>query len=162
MNKKQFISTFVIGLILYAVSTGLSFAGFSKLHAVQQAQNPSTDTGTQSGSQQHFAIDPSVPRTETCPLNGMMYTKQEKEAWEKYRPLAVMIGNHTEARPQSGLSSADVVYEGIVEYGITRFMGVFYCGIAAKTVNLAPVRSARVPYLPWVLEYDALYKHVVS
>ena len=71
-----------------------------------------------------------------------------------------MIENHAEARPQSGLSYADVVYEAVAEGGITRFMGVFYCGIAVRNVNLAPVRSARTYFLPWVLEYDALYNHV--
>jgi hypothetical protein len=39
-------------------------------------------------------------------------------------------------------------------------MGVFYCGIAAASINVAPVRSARTYFLPWVLEYDAAYNHV--
>ena len=39
-------------------------------------------------------------------------------------------------------------------------MGIFYCGIAAAPVNMAPVRSARTYFLPWVLEYNALYNHV--
>ena len=113
-----------------------------------------------SNNQAHFIIDPSVPRTEVCPLNGLMYTKQEKDVWETRRPIAAMIENHVEARPQSGLSLADVVYESVVEGGITRFMGVFYCGVASRNLTLAPVRSARTFYLPWVLEYDALYNHV--
>lgn len=89
-----------------------------------------------------------------------MYTKQEQAIWAKRRPMAVMIENHQEARPQSGLSYADVVYEAVAEGGITRFMGVFYCGIAVRDVQFAPVRSARTYFLPWVLEYDALYNHV--
>lgn len=158
MTKKQFITTMIIGLVLYLTATGLSFAIFSRT-----AGSPLSDVvtvTTDSAGQQHFSIDPSVPRTEVCPLNGKLYTKQERELWEKYRPLAVMIENHVESRPQSGLINADVVYEAVAEGGITRFMGVFYCGVALNSVNFAPVRSARTYFLPWVLEYDALYAHV--
>jgi hypothetical protein len=117
-------------------------------------------TPTPQGSRKHFVIDPSVPRTEICPLNGRMYTKQERDAWEKRRPLAVMIENHADSRPQSGLSRADIVYEAVAEGGIPRFMGVFYCDVAVEGTLIAPVRSARTYFLPWVLEYDALYNHV--
>lgn len=156
MNKQKFIATIVLGLVLYLVATGLSFAGFSYFGK----STGSTPPTAQNGSQEHFAIDPSLPRTEACPINGKLYTKQEKEIWSARRPLAVMIENHEESRPQSGLSKADVVYEAVAEGGITRFLGIYYCGAAAETVNLAPVRSAREYYLPWVLEYDALYNHV--
>lgn len=158
MNKQHYILTGLIGLALYLIATGLSFAAFT---AIAKKANPApTAAANPSGTQQHFLIDPSIPRIEPCPLNGKLYTKQERDIWEKRRPLAVMIENHQEARPQSGLSLADVVYESVAEGGITRFMGVFYCGIAAGSVNVAPVRSARTYFLPWVLEYDALYNHV--
>jgi hypothetical protein len=54
--------------------------------------------------------------------------------------LAVKVENSVDARPQSGLERADLVYEEIVEGGITRFMAVFHCGQSART---GPVRSAR-------------------
>ncbi len=159
MHKQQYIITGLIGLAMYLIATGLSFAGFTMLAKKSAAATtPSTTTG--GGTQQHFVIDPSIPRTQPCPLNGKLYTKQEEAIWQKRRPLAVMIENSTDARPQSGVSYADVVYEAVAEGGITRFMGVFYCGIAAQSVNLAPVRSARTYFLPWVLEYDAAYNHV--
>lgn len=159
MHKQQYIITGLIGLALYLISTGLAFATFTVIAKKSSTAmpNPLTAVG---GSGTHFVIDPSIPRTEPCPLNGKLYTKQERDIWEKRRPLAVMIENHQEARPQSGLSSADVVYEAVAEGGITRFMAVFYCGIAAESINIAPVRSARTYFLPWVLEYDALYNHV--
>lgn len=159
MNRQQFITTSIVGLALYLIATGLSFAGFSYFGPAVPSMR-GTPSSIPGGPQEHFVIDPATPRTEACPLNGKLYTKQEKELWEKRRPLAVMIENHAESRPQSGLSVADVVYEAVAEGGISRFLAVFYCGIAAKSVNLAPVRSARTYYLPWVLEYDALYNHV--
>jgi len=162
MNKQQYIIVSIVGVALYLISTGLSFAGFTYFApSLVKKTFPTLDTANiGANGQEHFIIDPSVPRTEECPINGQFFTKQEKEIWDKRRPLAVMIENHAEARPQSGLSYADVVYEAVAEGGITRFMGVFYCDIAVRNVNMAPVRSARTFFLPWVLEYDALYNHV--
>ncbi|MEK7632080.1 MAG: DUF3048 domain-containing protein [Patescibacteria group bacterium] len=73
-----------------------------------------------------------------------------------YYPVAVMIDNHSAARPQSGLQAASVVYEALVEGGITRFMAVFdYQDVA----QIGPVRSARPYFLQWLAEYDAAYAH---
>lgn len=159
MDKQRFIVTGLIGLALYLIASGLSYGVFTYVGNTPSV-TPVSPTNTAGGNQQHFVIDPSIPRTQACPLNGKLYTKQEEAVWQKRRPLAVMIENHAEARPQSGISLSDVVYEAVAEGGITRFMGVFYCGIAAESVNLAPVRSARTYFLPWILEYDALYNHV--
>jgi len=37
--------------------------------------------------------------------------------------------------------------EAVAEGGITRFMGIFYCGAAADEVKIAPVRSARIYFV---------------
>ena len=153
-KKQQMITTGLLGFALFLIATGLSFALFSYVGKI-----PGLSSLSPLGQQDHFVVDPSLPKTEPCPINGALFTKPEKELWAKRRPLAVMIENHAEARPQSGLSDADVVYEAVAEGGITRFMGIFYCG-AAEPVTIAPVRSARTYFLPWVLEYDALYNHV--
>lgn len=106
------------------------------------------------------------PKTEVCPLNGKLYTKEEKEIWSTRRPLTVMIENHQDSRPQSGLQTADIVYEAVAEGGITRFMGVFYCGqVAGSEANkydVGPVRSARTYFLDLASEYSdyPLYNHV--
>lgn len=157
MKKQQFLMMSVVGIALYLITTGLSFSVFTLIG--NRAGAGATTRDDTKGPQEHFAVDPSLPKTESCPINGANFTKPEREIWEKRRPLAVMIENHAESRPQSGLSSADVVYEAVAEGGISRFMGVYYCG-AATPVTLAPVRSARTYFLPWVLEYDALYNHV--
>lgn len=156
MDKKKITFSIIIGIILYLVSTGISFAVFNSLNIGGTKEVTSPLAGKQSG----FNVDVSGPKTEACPLNGAKFTTAEKEIWETRRPLAVMIENHAEARPQSGLSRVDIVYEAVAEGGITRFMGIFYCGAAAKNLTLAPVRSARTYFLDWVSEYDALYNHV--
>jgi hypothetical protein len=160
MKKPNLIISGLIGIAIYLIATGLSFVLFSNSSISLAGKPKPTPTPTGKTTQKHFAIDPSIPRTEPCPLNGQLYTKQELDIWKTRRPLAVMIENHAEARPQSGLSYADVIYEAVAEGGITRFMGVFYCGVAAENTLVAPVRSARTYFLPWVLEYDALYNHV--
>ena len=76
-----------------------------------------------------------------------------------------MIENHSDSRPQSGLQTADVVYEAVAEGGITRFMAVYYCGILQGSPNkydLGPVRSARTYFLDLASEYAdfPLYAHV--
>ncbi len=114
------------------------------------------------GVKQLVAVNPSEPKNQVCPLNGLSYTATEKSLWDKRRPLVIMIENHDQARPQSGLSSADVVYESVAEGAITRFMAVFYCDIASVDLSVGPVRSARTYFLDWASEYGKypLYTHV--
>ena len=75
----------------------------------------------------------------------------------KTRPYAVMINNLGVARPyQSGLQDAYMIYEFIVEGGITRYLALF------KDVNvdrIGTIRSSRHYYLDYVLENDAIYVH---
>jgi hypothetical protein len=57
------------------------------------------------------------------------------------RPLlAVKVENSENARPQSGLEAADIVFEELVEGGITRFMALYHSALPAE---VGPVRSAR-------------------
>lgn len=74
------------------------------------------------------------------------------------RPVtAVMIENSTDARPQSGLGQAGVVFEAIAEGGITRFLTLFQ---DTAPDNIGPVRSARPYYVEWAMGFDAAYAHV--
>lgn len=151
MNKK--ILGFSLILATYFISTGASYALFSQETKKEVVVSPPVST------QKGLAFDDSLPKTESCPLNGAMYSKQQREWWEEHRPLGVMIENHEESRPQSGLSSADVVYEAVAEGGITRFLAVFYCQDAK---HIGPVRSARTYFLDLISEYgeSPLYAHV--
>lgn len=73
------------------------------------------------------------------------------------RPFAVMIDNHPDAWPQSGIDEAEYVFELLVEGGITRLMAIFR---SADTEEIGPVRSARPYFLHYAAEYDAVYAHV--
>lgn len=73
------------------------------------------------------------------------------------RPYAVMINNISVARPlQSGLQDAYIIYEIIVEGGITRYMALF---LDADTARIGSIRSSRHYYLDYALENDAIYVH---
>ena len=77
---------------------------------------------------------------------------------DKRRPFAVMINNVGVARPlQSGLQDAMIIYEMIVEGGITRYMAVFNQN--ATTERIGSIRSSRHYYLDYALENDAIYVH---
>jgi len=147
---------FIIAIILCIVSTGISYYLFSqnapKKVIITQPSVKKLADGT-------VQFDQTLPKTESCPLNGVLYSKQQRDWWEHHRPLGVMIENHQDARPQSGLSFADVVYEAVAEGGITRFLAVYYCQDASV---VGPVRSARTYFVDWVSEYGEypLYAHV--
>lgn len=75
----------------------------------------------------------------------------------KSRPYAVMINNIGVARPlQSGLQDAYIIYEIIVEGGLTRYMALF---MDQNTERIGSIRSARHYYLDYALENDAIYVH---
>lgn len=75
----------------------------------------------------------------------------------KTRPIAVMINNIGVARKyHTGLQDAYMVYELIVEGGLTRLMAVYK---DATTAKIGSVRSSRHYYLDYALESDAIYVH---
>jgi len=75
------------------------------------------------------------------------------------RLVGIMIENHVDARPLSGISRAQVVYEAAVEGNITRFLVIFPAHVDSTKVG--PVRSARPYYLDWISEYGgAMFMHV--
>lgn len=68
----------------------------------------------------------------------------------------VMIENSPDARPQSGLTQADMVFEAIAEGGITRFLALYQ---ESQPEYLGPVRSARPYYLDFLVSFDAAIAH---
>lgn len=156
MSKNKLIVT-LFALGLYFISAGASYLFFSGKVSQGAATSPlPVPTAGVNGT---LVFDDNLPRTESCPLNGALYSKQQEVWWGKHRPLGVMIENHQEARPQSGLSGADIIYEAVAEGGITRFLAIFYCQDAGQ---IGPVRSARTYYIDFVSEYAdyPLYAHV--
>lgn len=74
------------------------------------------------------------------------------------RPVTgVMIENSLDARPQSSLDQAGVVFEAIAEGGITRFLALYQDN---EPTYIGPVRSVRPYYIQWAMGFDAPLAHV--
>lgn len=69
----------------------------------------------------------------------------------------MVIENHPDARPQSGLSQADLVYETVAEGGITRFLAIYQ---TRQAQNIGPIRSARTYFADIANELGAVFAHV--
>jgi Protein of unknown function (DUF3048) N-terminal domain/Protein of unknown function (DUF3048) C-terminal domain len=87
---------------------------------------------------------PTVPSTPTptpkpklWPLTGL---PAAADAQIGRRPLNVRLPNDPNARPQYGLNKADIVFEMIVEGGVTRFSAIFQ---SKDADTVGPVRSYR-------------------
>ena len=81
--------------------------------------------------------------------------KQSKYAGNK-RTIAVMIDNVGSAIPQTGLNEAMIVYEAIVEGGLTRLMAIFK---DPKIEDIGPSRSARPYFIDYAMENDSIFVH---
>jgi hypothetical protein len=87
------------------------------------------------------------------PLNGTLVDPQSL----RHRIAAVMIDNYPyDARPQSGLRDAEIVYEVEAEGGITRYLALYLSPTPAK---IGPVRSARTYFVNLIRPYNALFAH---
>lgn len=103
-----------------------------------------------------YIADPTKapePTTVASPLTGV----QVEPELAKRPVIGVMIENSPDARPQSGLYRAGVVFEAVAEGGITRFLALYQ---EDHPKYVGPVRSARPYYVRWVAGYDAPYAHV--
>jgi Protein of unknown function (DUF3048) N-terminal domain/Protein of unknown function (DUF3048) C-terminal domain len=93
-----------------------------------------------------------TPVLVPAPLTGRLVTP----AVAAQHPIAVMIDDLAAARPQSGLSSASVVWQAPAEGGIPRYMAIFQ---ETLPKNIGPVRSSRYYYIAWAAEWRAVYAH---
>ena len=72
------------------------------------------------------------------------------------RPYGVMINCHSASLPQSGLNDAYMVYEIMVEYGITRMFALFK---DVDFTKVGSIRSVRNQYIGYAFENDAIIVH---
>lgn len=136
-------------VILLITLCALIFGG--GLWAAYTRSQDKTAIGKAKGLLPGFSLSDG-PATKPALLTGLNVEVDRA----KRRPLAVMIENHPDARPQAGLVHADWVFEAIVEGGITRFMAIFASEDADK---IGPIRSSRPFYVHWAAGLGALYVH---
>ena len=139
-RKAQLIAGFVA--ILVAAGAG---AGWTLTHQKRTvvADKP-----------HHTVVKKITPTLIYSTLTGLPIT----DASLNQKPVtAVMVENSVDARPQSGLSEAWVVFEAVAEGGVTRYMALYPDTTPA---NVGPIRSARPYYVQWALGFNAAYAHV--
>src|SRR6204780_3668954 len=114
--------TVVAAVVVVAAIGGLAFFPFRKSTPVASTTTTTTTT---------------VPHYPTAPLSGL---PDPTGLSVKRSALTVKIENTPQALPQWGIDQADVVYEEIVNGGITRLAAIFNSHAPAK---VGPVRSVR-------------------
>jgi hypothetical protein len=137
-KNRRLIIIIVIGLILITLALGAFF-----IFRPDKGSDLDLDVNKKEAE---VVLYPSI-------LDGTMVSQEDANR----HPLGIMVENHTDSRPQSGLGSASIVYEAIAEGGITRFLAI-YSPRGAETVG--PVRSARTYYVDWIKELAGYYAHV--
>jgi hypothetical protein len=142
--KQRLWARLSVIIIIGAILGGVIWA------VIRQSNNKTADDGNDNGAK--IAEEVAAPTTVNSVLDGLAYDA----ALAGRRPIAVMVENHPDARPQFGLSRASVVYEAIAEGGITRYMAIFG---PQDTERVGPIRSARTYYIDWATEYNAIYTH---
>lgn len=144
-KKKKIVTIALVVLALAGAGFGAWWFGF------RDSGTPQTTTNS-SSQEVEEEEKPKDDGLVASPLSGVRVSEADAK-----RPVtAIMIENSGEARPQSGLRDADVVFEAIAEGGITRFLALFQ---AKQPDYIGPIRSARPYYVEWAAAFDASYVH---
>lgn len=98
----------------------------------------------------------SIPLTSPN-YNRLTGLEDISPEYQSSRPLAIAISNSKKARPQWGISSADICIEAMVEGGETRLVGIF--SDWSKIPKIGPVRSARHDFLELCSGLGGIYVH---
>lgn len=142
MDKKVIIGIAIVVIIIAAICTGLFFVKKNSVETSGEVSNSSQSEKVENNEKEAL--------TETK-KNIKIYSGND-------RPIALMVDNNVNAQPQSGINSAYVVYEIIVEGLETRLMPVFK-GVSDDLV-VGPVRSVRHYYIDYMNENDAICSHL--
>jgi hypothetical protein len=94
-----------------------------------------------------------TPILVPAPLTGRLVTPKDAAQ----HPIAVMIDDAPEARPQSGFNAASIVWQAPAEGGVPRYMMIFQ---DQMPTDVGPVRSARYYFITWAAEWNSVYGHV--
>src|SRR5690554_861775 len=145
LNRKPLTILFIIFIIF------LLTACKSDEDVQKDVVDDSNNTDINEESEPEPEPEPEEPKAK-FPLTGLEV--HDNDVNLNYRVLGVMVENSAAARPQSGLTQADVVYEILSEGTITRFLALFH---SQKPERIGPVRSARTYYVQLSKGYDAIY-----
>lgn len=103
--------------------------------------------------------EPNIPENKPVEMEETAefeapFTGVLSEDENTMRPVLATISNDPKARPQSGLSEADLIYEFIVEGNTTRYLALFQ---SALPTEIGPIRSSRDMFIQMAQGLDAFY-----
>ena len=134
------------GLLFYLAIAMLLVAACSK-------EEPAEDPVPEPDVDEEIIEDEPVEEVSVelfpTPFTGVM-----KEEENTRRPVLATINNHPLARPQSGISDADIIYELAAEGSVTRLLALFQSELPAE---IGPIRSARDYFVHIAKGLDAFY-----
>ncbi|MFO7928663.1 MAG: DUF3048 domain-containing protein [Candidatus Humimicrobiaceae bacterium] len=114
----------------------------------EEEQTPPGEGGEE--EQEESEISKKIVTGNINILSGLQISEEINDS----RPIAIMVENSPQSRPQSGLDLADVIFEVVDEGGVTRFVAI-YSSHDAETIG--PVRSARQYYAEIARGFDPVY-----
>lgn len=148
MKKRGIIAALGLSMLLCLTACG--------------SKEETTAAETQTTAAETETVKETAAEPEEADLpEGKMYSYLTGEVVDTavgtQRPFAIMINNIQEAIPQSGVSQADIVYECLVESGITRLLCEFQ---DIENLNkVGSIRSARHYYMDLAQDDEAIYTH---
>jgi len=157
-GKKTLVLVILI-IVFLLISSGIAYA-FIQLSANRRFFRNDGNLIGKDGDSDKDSLDAPRPddiKDQESPINGVLYTRSEMDELKTRYPLAIVVENHPDARPQSGLDKADVVYEFLAEGGITRLLPIYW---GEQSKEIGPVRSARKYMIDMLGEYEALFMHL--
>ncbi|MCL5073398.1 MAG: DUF3048 domain-containing protein [Actinobacteria bacterium] len=159
MGKKIIKVTKVLisfGVVLVLVFT-IGLAGCKKTPTTETSETTTQEETTAQETSSSETTEETGNKVNNMEITGNINIFSGLEISDTVlnsRPLAIMVENTPDARPQSGLINADVVFEVVDEYGITRFVAVFS---SYDSDLVGPVRSARPYYAEIARSLDPIY-----
>lgn len=143
--KKRFIKKY-LPIILLIVLLGIG--GYV---VAQKNGGVINISGGDSGGKLAKETPVATPEFSVSPISGLACANADR------RPMAVMLAGDAVARPLSGLSEADLVFNmPVITDSMTRFMAVFLCNTPKE---IGSVRSSRDDYIPLAKGLDAIFAH---
>ncbi|MCD7981581.1 MAG: DUF3048 domain-containing protein [Clostridiales bacterium] len=154
MKHLRMISLITAGALCLTLFAGCSKTdGVSDADASQEISVVPVETLSEAEEEEEVETDPGHEGEARSDLTGEWIDGELAAMC----PLAIMIGNTESALPQYGIGSAEVIYEAPVEGSLTRMMAIIqdYTNVE----KIMSIRSCRLYYIDWALEFDAIYAH---
>lgn len=143
-SKKKIIIIIAAVIAIIAIAAGVYFGAFyNKEEPTTTTESTTTTTTTE------------APVIIKNPLTG---ETDFNEAAVGKRPVAVVVENSPQARPQYNMDTPDIIVEGEVEGGITRMLWL-YADMTDLPEQVGPTRSARPSYVEFSQFFDSIFVH---